>query len=213
MTFPDLQKLLVADDIKQLLAEATAPVEDRLRTITEWWNDVDIREQQRAKKIQAGRTANVLATQRVELMNSANQMVLMAVNLRRQTLEAELAELKLAEEIAARKALRDLRLRTQRVIEEAKHRKLLEPAAPPRPERERILEEHRRDRLARTQAGQEMLTDFLNEVRLVCDSRASIHERALQIRNLLSAFEIDEESLPADARWILKTSEKIRDAS
>ena len=213
MTFPDLQKLLVADDIRQLLAEATAPVEDRLRTLTEWWNDVDIREQQLAKKIQAGRTANVLAVQRVELMNSANQMVLMAVNLRRQALEAELAELKLAEEIAARKALRDLRLHTQRVIEEAKHRKLLEPAASPTSERDRVLDEHRRDRQAQVRAADEMLRDFMNEVHLACESRASIHERALRIRNLLSVFEMDDESLPADAKWILRTAERLRDVS
>ena len=213
MTFPDLQKLLVADDIKQLLAEATAPIEDRFPTLWEWWNDIDIRQEQLANKIRAGRTANVLAAQRVALMESANKMVAMAINQRRQALEAELAELKLKEEIAERHALRDLRLQTQRAIEEAKHRKLLEPPKTPIPVRDRVLDEHRLDRQAQVRAADEMLRDFLSEVRLACESRASIHERALRIRNLLSVFEMDEESLPADARWILTTAERLRDAS
>jgi hypothetical protein len=58
-----------------------------------------------------------------------------------------------------------------------------------------------------------MLDDFLDEVRSVCGSRASIHERALRLRNLLDVFELDEECLPADARWILQAAERTRNAT
>ena len=80
-------------------------------------------------------------------------------------------------------------------------------------ERERVLEEMRHDRKARVNAGDQMLEDFVQEVASVTGSRANIHERALRIRNLLEVFEQDEESLPADARWILHVADRQRDGS
>lgn len=213
MTFPELQQPLITEDIRRLIAEASAPVEDRLRTFSEWWKDENVREKQLAKKIQAGRMANVLVKQSAEFMASVSELAKKADDFRRERLEARLAELELQDRIAERTSLRDVRLATQRAIETGRHRKLLEPETSPKSERQRVLADHRRDRQARVRAGRTMLTDFLNEVHIVCDSRASIHERALQIRNLLAAFEMDEESLPVDARWILRTAEKIRDAS
>ena len=213
MSFPELKQPLITEDIQRLIVEASAPVEDRPRTFSEWCNGEDVREKQLAKKIQAGRTANVLVKQRAEFMASVSEIAKKADDFRHERLEAQLAELELQDRIAERTSLRDVRLATQRAIEVGKHRKLLEPERTPESERERTLDEYRRDRQARARVGRELLDDFLREVHLVCESRASIHERALQLRNVLAAFEMDEESLPADARWILKTSEKLRDGA
>ena len=191
MAVPELQQLLVADDVRQLLVESSMRIVDRRRTLGEWYRGADLRQEQIDKKIAAGQAAKTLIGQRVDIMKSASEMVQVAANLRRQKLEAQRDELKLEREIAA----------------------LSGEAEAPRSERERVLEEHRENRQARLRASDEMLQDFLGEVRQVCDSRASIHERALRLQNLLTVFEMPEDALPADAVWILKASERIRDAS
>lgn len=216
LSAPELDQPLMTPAIKQLVDEAAAPVVGRRRTLSEWLNDVDIREKQLAHKIQAGRTAVVLVQQRTELIAAVGEMVRTASGIRRQILEDHLAELRLQDEIVEHVAVRNGRLRTQIALEQERQRQLLEPPAPPPPqpsERDLVLAEHRQDRLDRAKAGDQMLEDFLREVHLICESRAGIHERALRLRNLLDVFEIDEESMPADARWILRTSEKFRDAS
>lgn len=216
LSAPELDQPLVTPAIKQLVDEAAAPIVDRCRTLSEWFNDVDIREKQLAQKIQAGRTAVVLVQQRTELIAAVGEMVRTASGIRRQILEDHLAELRLQDEITEHTVLRDGRIRTQIALEQERQRQLLEPPAPPPPqpfERDLVLAEHRQERLGRAKAGDQMLEDFLREVHLICESRASIHERALRLRNLLDVFEIDEESMPADARWILRTSEKLRDVS
>ena len=209
-----LKQSLITEDIERLLAESAAPVVARTRTFEEWINGVDIHAQQLAQKREASDTAHALMKNHVEIVYSVLAIAEKANQVELAKLQTELAKLKIRDEMQERNALRELRLDTQRLLEQKRQEKLREPEPPPPlPERERVLHEHRQDRQARTRAGREHVEDFLQEVALVCESRASIHERALQLRNILSAFEMGDEELPADARWILEMSEKLRDAS
>src|SRR5258708_2839657 len=60
MTFPELHQPLITEGIQRLISEASAPVEDRPQTFSEWLNGEDVREKQLAKKVRAGQAANVL---------------------------------------------------------------------------------------------------------------------------------------------------------
>ena len=91
MSFPELKQPLITEDIQRLIVEASAPVEDRPRTFSEWCNGEDVREKQLAKKIQAGRTANVLVKQRAEFMASVSEIAKKADDFRHERLEAQLA--------------------------------------------------------------------------------------------------------------------------
>ena len=204
-------------DINQLLDEATTPITDRRRTFFEWLRGIDPRAEQIARKMAAAKTADELVVQRTVLFKHLQQMVTAMADAEVATLEAQikvqqarLVALELEDKINERLALRDVRLQVQRAVEAKRLREHTETGVS---ERERVLEEHRENRQARLRASDEMLQDFLGEVRQVCDSRASIHERALRLQNLLSVFEMPEDALPADAVWILKASERIRDAS
>jgi hypothetical protein len=211
--FPGLKQELITDGIRQLMAEASAPIEYRFPTFSQWWNNENVRQKQIAEKIAAGQAATTLLRQRIDCMALVSEITKRADEFRRERIAAQLADQELQDQIAERQALREVRLATQCALEAQKHQKLLEPAPTAQSERELVLAEYREDRQARTRAGRELLEDFLREVQLVCDSRTSIHARALQLRNVLSAFEMDEESLPADARWILTTAEKLRDGA
>jgi hypothetical protein len=212
-SFPELRQELIPDGIRQLMAEASAPIEYRSPTLVEWWNDEDVREKQMSGKISAGHAANTLLRQRIDCMALVSEITKRADEFRRERIAAQLADLELQDRIAEWQALRESRLAMQVALEARKHQKLLEPEPTPRPEREIVLEEHQLDRRARTRAGRELIEDFLREVQLVCDCKTSIHARALQLRNVLAAFEMDEDSLPADAHWILTTAEKLRDGA
>ena len=213
MIAPELGEMPLGPDIQQLVERTSALLEDRPQTFFEWWNNVDVVEVQLAKKIEFGRAALVLIKQRTEIMASVGRVMLTSAEQRRHLLETQLASTQLEEQIALQHELRDVRRDTQRAIEEGKQRKLLEPARTRESVREQVVEDRRADLQAQLRAGDQMLRAFLQEVHLICESRASIHERALRLQNLLNVFELGEEALPADAIWILRTSEKLRDAS
>jgi len=228
--FPTLKQLLSGADLQRLLLDASSPIEYRSRSFLEWFNDVDVVNEQLQKKFWAGDAAEALMEQRLEFVDTLMKAARRVEAFHRERLEAELDALKLEDEINELLALRSIRLATKVAQEVKQYQKALESdrptqepprqeAAPPKrtkpvkPERERVLDELRRDRKARVNAADQMLEDFLREVAIVSGSRASIHERALQIRSLLEVFEQDEESLPGDARWILHVAERRRDAS
>lgn len=207
---------MFTEDIKRLLLEASAPVEDRLRTFSEWWNDTDIQARQLANKVQAGQTANTLVKQRLELMTLLADIADRETGERRRQLETQLAELELEHKIAELQSLQSVRLETQRVFHEQKLQNLTNPPPPPPPPvpaRERVLTEHRENRSARARAANERLDDFFSDIRLACERRTDIHERALRIRQVLEVYEMDEDALPAEARRILTADEGLRDVS
>jgi hypothetical protein len=229
--FPTLTQLLSGDDLQRLLVDASRPIEYRSRTLLEWFNNVDVVGEQLQTKFRAGDAAQALMEQRLEFVDTLMDAARRVEDFNRERLEAELDALKLEDEINEVLALRSIRLATKLAQEVKQYQRALEPDRPeqqparqeasPAPkrvkptktERERVLDEVRRDRKARFSAADQMLEDFLREVEIVAGGRASIHERALQIRSLLEVFEQDEESLPGDARWILHVAERRRDAS
>lgn len=213
-TTPEIVDLpLIGEDIQLLLADASAPIVPRSRTFGEWLSGADAATIDYQKKIVAGDRANALLRQRRETITEITLLAEQAATARRGQLESRLAEVKLQDEIATRLATRQARLQLAVMTETEKQRRLLKAAEPQPSIRERVLTEYREDRQARVQAADQMLADFLNEARLVCESRASIHERALRLRNLLDVFELDEESLPDDARWLLRTAERLSNGS
>jgi len=226
--FPDVQDFLIGDDIQQLTQMASRPLEDRRRTFMEWIKGIDPRDEQLRVKFAAGRLANDLMEQRVTLVETLMEVARRADAFRRERLEAELTTLKLEDEIEDYHSLRELRRAMkleaaaqeyQRLIEAGRPKPApakVEPAqvaAPVVDERERVLGEFRRDRQARLDGVDQMLQDFLREVHFICGSRASVHERALRLRQLLDIFELDEDTLPSDAQWLLRAAERMRDAS
>ena len=76
-----------------------------------------------------------------------------------------------------------------------------------------VIEEHRRNRRSHAKARQAVVTDFLTEVDRICRKRIPLHEKALHIREVLTAFERDEESLPENAKRILTRAERLSDVA
>ena len=213
MAFPELQQPLITDDIRQLIGEASAPVVDRGRTFSEWWNDVDVREQQLVKKIQAGRTANILVKQRVEIMKSVNEMAQMAANLRRQKLEAELAELELEDRITERVALRDVRLQTQRALEETRRRKLLQSHESSASTRGRIINDHRADLRAKAWAHERAVKDLYSLLDEAMHSNAPDYLKAARIRGILGVYlQHHEIVVPPEVQQLLARVDEDPDA-
>ncbi|HVZ23399.1 MAG TPA: hypothetical protein VG871_20145 [Vicinamibacterales bacterium] len=227
--FPNLQQLLAGDDLKQLLAEASRPIEHRSRTFLEWFNDVDIINQQVQEKFAAGDTLQSFMEQRLTLFDTLAKAARRVEDFQHERLEAELKTLTLEDEINEELALRSIRVATKVARAVAEYQKALQPdrsgevrqesapapkrQKPAKTERERVLDDVRRDRKARVHAADDMMRDFLREIDIAAGCRASIHERALRIRVLMDVFEQDEESLPGSARWILHVAERERDAS
>jgi len=208
------------DDIKRLLRDAEAPIEDRLRTPLEWWRGVDVRAEQLARKMQASQTASELVRHRTALFEHLQQMIAAATNAELARLRAHIAlqheqlrVIELQEELNQRRALAAEKFVTQQLTERAKQRKLLE-AFRPEPEEpdegEVAIEEHRKRLHLHAKAGQAVISDFLSAVEEICDTRYSLHEKSLRIRKLIDVFQISEDELPRRAREILEASEVVR---
>lgn len=205
MILPELQQPLITGDIRRLIAEASAPVENRRRTVSEWWNNEDPREKQLVKKIQARRTAIVLVKQQTEFMASLSELAKQADDFRRERLEAQLAELELRDRIAERLSLRSGRLATQRAIESETHCKLLEAEAAPEPvsRSQQIVGEHREELQARAAAQRAALADFRSEVAAIIAEDVDDGQKAHELRAVLESYRLPENALPKRVRQFL----------
>jgi len=115
-----LRELLSGDDIRELLEDAAAPIIDRPRTLVEWWNDVDIYEQQLDRKLDASEAAAILVADRMGIAEAVMDIARMARQHHLEQRQTVLAALQLEQEIASRVALREARLKTERLLEEQK---------------------------------------------------------------------------------------------
>ena len=208
-------------DIQQLLGEATAPVVDRRRSFWEWLGGVDVKAQQIAKKMEAARNADELVRQRTALFEHLQEMIAAATNAELARLEAhirvqqaQLRALELQEQINQRRGLASQRFQTQQLREHLNQRQLLRAAEEkPEDEDQTIINDHRRTLNAKARSRQQVLSDFLQQIDLICRTRLTVHEKSLRIRALLDAFEMDEESLPERSRRILRKAERSSDAA
>lgn len=208
-------------DIQQLLGEATAPVMDRRRSFFEWLRGVDVKAEQIARKMQAAHTADDLVQQRTALFEHLQQMIAAATNAELARLhahirlqEAQLQAIELQEQINQRRALAGQRFQTQQLREHVEQRRLLQSVEEkPEDEEQTIIEEHRQTLRAKARSRQKVLSDFLQQIDLICRTRLTVHEKSLRIRAMLDAFEMDEDSLPENARRILKRAERLNDVA
>lgn len=207
------------NDIQQLLWEAAAPIEDRQRNFLEWWQGVDLRAEQLARKMQAASDADELVQQRTTLFEHLQQMIAAATNAELARLRAHVAlqqeqllAIELHEQIQQRRALAAETFVTLQLTERAKQKKLGEAFVGPekRDEGEIAVEEHRKKLRLHAKAGQAVISDFLSAIEEICESRYSIQEKSLRIRKVLDVFQMGEDELPRRAREILEASEVVR---
>lgn len=213
------RRALVAD-LEQLLADAAAPVIERRRTFIEWLRGVDVRATQIAQKMQAARTADEMVRQRTALLKHMHEMFEVATNAQLARLEREIrlreAQLRIQQlenSIQTYPALADSKRRTQGLEDEVRRHRLAKDLTPEEPLEQRTVREERRRLNVRSEARQGILSDFLREVDRVCEGPSSVHEKSLRIREVLAAFEMDDESLPEYAARLLRASERLRDGS
>lgn len=207
-------------DIQQLLKDASVPIIKRDQTFLEWINSIDPIAKQLADKMSAARTADDLVQQRTALLDHVQQMLTSATNAELTRIQAEIrlrqAQVQMArlddeiEEIEGKRSLAGPRLETNRLKEQVNQTKLRDAVREKPDERRQVIEQHRQHLRSTAEARQGVLSDFLREVEAVCDSDCRVHEKALRIREVLSAFERDDDSLPEDARLVLRAAERLK---
>ena len=200
-------------DLQQLLTDATAPVVARRRTFFEWLSDIDPVAAQLAKKFEAATTADELVRQRTVLLEHLEKMLIAVTNAEVARMDAQVKLLQkqlqveqLQEQLKHRRHLSQSRLQTRQLEEQVSQQKLHEAVD----DDGRAGQQHRRRRRAHAAAKRDVLSDFLHEIELICKARVSLHEKALRMRDMLAVFEMGEDSLPEDARWILTAGERSR---
>jgi hypothetical protein len=206
-------------DIKDELDLARAPIIRRRRNLWEWVRRVDIIAQQRDKKSLATQNAVHLMSERIKVLESAGRLTAVAGQTQLESSKTIVAQLEidnqgmvLLNSLQEHRTLGPMRRETQILEEQVKQRSLKETLRESdRDEDERQANRVRRMRNAEVRARQTKLDDFLKEVQDICDSRKPIAEKALRIREVQSAFEMDEASLPAEARTIFQKAEKAGD--
>jgi hypothetical protein len=207
MSFPQLQQPLITPDIRRLIAEASAPIEDRGQTFLEWIEGENPRKKQLARKTWAHQAANALVKERIELMGSIAEIANRTDAFRRARLEAELAALELEDQIAERRVLRTTRLATASALEAEKQRTLLNPAPTPQSDRDQAIQHHRDALKAKADAKRGALADLLASVRDVFESGASDEQRATEIRELLHVYKQPDTVLSPKVRRFLEFAE------
>src|SRR5262249_54630439 len=152
--FPD--PALLFGDINELMKRANAPIDYRDPTFWEWIRRVDVVRQQVEQKLQAGSYADQLLKQRLavigQYLETAQKMQegrSAALAQHQNELRAELESLRLEEEIARVRTVRDQRLTTEKLEETAKQVRLLnEINPPPEPPKQKdpakqVIDDHR----------------------------------------------------------------------
>ena len=86
------------------------------------------------------------------------------------------------------------------------------PAAPTKndPNIIDVTSEHRQHVAGRLKVKQGIRSDLLREIGLILRDDLRVTERAVRIRDVMAAFEVDEEVLPDEAAEILKVAERMR---
>jgi hypothetical protein len=144
---------LVAD-LRQLMAQAFAPIEERQRTFWDWLCMVDWQTEQIKQKYQAGQHLNSFILQRTHLVQNLRKMVLAVGELAHVEVDSQLKLLKgrvellrleaeqrkleverfsVEQDIARRQALLEPQIRTLQLEETKKHTRLLNEINPPAP--------------------------------------------------------------------------------
>ena len=215
------------EDIRQLVEASCAPLYFRRQTWGEWFRGVDPQAQQLEYKQWATDMANHLTEQRTAQLQRLTALANAARQFHRSKIDAQLemarmrveylrltaAEIQLREHINELQTLAAVRLENMQLREYIDRQKLLPGPAEVVDAEAEVIEEHRRHRRSHAHAGQAVVSDFLTEIEHICRRRIPVHEKALHIREVLNAFERDEESLPEKARRILRRAERSGDVA
>ena len=202
-------------DIKLLLDDVRTPIVHRRRTFWEFIRRVDVIEKQRQDKSHKSQLAIEAMRERTEVLETAGQLTSAAALTQLassrsivEQLEVDTRGMLLLNQLQAERVIGPMKLQTKALEEQVKqHRLEAQLRESGRDEEERVLHRDRRNRLAGLRARQAKLDDFLAEIEAICDSKKPVSEKALRIREVQAAFEMDEDSLSAEARTILEKAE------
>jgi len=201
---PDLSVLF--RDVKQLLEQASTPIEYRSRTFWEKVRGLDLEAMQIEQKLRAGNYADQLMRQRLSHIRHVQEIATAM-------LQDYLEQLKLQEQIAQLKALAEERIKTRQVEEISRQVQLLNPVQPPRPAKKKDLlteaiEDLRNEVRAKAAAKQAILSDFGKAVQSIFDTELEDTEKAARIRAITEAYNQELEALPRVVREYLERVER-----
>jgi hypothetical protein len=209
---PTIDRNALFADIRELLVEAATPLDNRGPNFLEALFGIDPVAEQVAKKNKASQTAAELARERTvalqrlqELLVAASTAEVARIEARTRLLRAQLEQQRLEEQLARRDALAAGRLETRLLKQRVEQEQLRRTTH----HDENDVERQRRANASASRVRQRILDDFFRELDAICRAPASLREKAIRIRQVMAAFELDEEALTDDARWVLATAEKL----
>jgi hypothetical protein len=204
---------VITPDIERLVGEAFADFEDRRRTVWEWLNGVDLRGQQMNQKLRAARDAQTLIGEQQRIVDQLTHLSQSRSNLRRQQLEAMLAELNLKAEIVEKLMLTGPRLRTLQMLETQRQQALLpapvQPTLPEPSHYQQLVGEHLEEVQAKSGARRAAIRACRAEVReIMDDGDLADEETGYEIRAILDAYGLPETALQKSVQKFLADLEE-----
>lgn len=209
---------IVTADVQHLVNEAFADFDDRQRTFLEWLQGVDLRGQRMAQKLGASHDAQALIDEQQKIVDKLTHLSQSRSNLRRQELDAMLAELNVQAQIMEKLMLTGPRLRTLQMLEMQRQQALLpapvQPTLPEPSHYQQIVGEHLEEVQAKSGARRAAIRACRAEVRdIMDDGDLSDEEGAYEVRAILEAYGLPDIALPKSVQKFLASVEEAGDES